>query len=368
MKNYYEILGIPKSASKDDIKKAFRKLAHQFHPDKKEGDEKKFKEVNEAYQILSDDEKRAQYDTFGKADFNSQNQNQNWGGMEFDLGDIFRKAGGGGFSYTQGGDWRNFQDNVGDIFEGFFGGRESRAARGRDISIDLEISFADAIFGTERTVLVTKAGKCEVCAGKGAKPGSKVKKCVACGGRGRLREVKRSFIGSFTVEQECNICSGKGEVPEEKCARCHGVGITRRSEEVTIKIPAGINNAEMIRLGGRGEAIRQGVNGDLYVKIHVGNHPVFKREGSNLVMDLEVKLGDALLGTECSIKTLDGEIKVKIPEGISHGEILRVKGKGGVTSDNRRGDLLIRLKIKLPTKLTKKARLMIEEMRREDAI
>ncbi len=356
MKNYYDTLGIEKSATKDDIKKAFRKLAQKYHPDKSGGDDKKFKEINEAYQILSDDGKRKEYDTYGQVFSHSG------GGQGF-------SAGGGpasGWDMSGFGNGMDFESaDLGDIFSEFFGGRRGQQkVRGRDISIDIQVSFADAIFGTTRNVLLTKLSTCTTCAGKGAKPGSKLKKCTTCGGKGRMRETRRSFLGSFTTEQECGTCIGTGEVPEYMCATCEGQGVVKRTEEIKITIPAGMENGEMIRLTSMGEAAPQGVSGDLYVKMHVEQHATFKREASNLLMDLEVKLTDALVGGVYAIRTLDGEIKVTIPPGVSYGELLRVKGHG-VPVQDKRGDLLIRVVIKIPTKLSKKVQSLIEELKKE---
>lgn len=357
-KDYYKTLGVEKSATKDDIKKAFYKLAHKYHPDKKGGDEKKFKEVNEAYQVLSDDQKRAQYDSYGRV-FSTESAGGGYGGE--------------GFSGFSGFDPRNFQGfdfgdlgGLGDIFGEFFGGGDSRRAkRGRDISIEITIPFAEAVFGTERNILITKNTVCEACGGSGAKPGTKKKKCETCNGQGKIHETKKSILGVFTSVRECDTCGGIGTVPEEKCAVCHGRGAARRQEEIKIRVPPGIENGEMIRLSGTGEAMPHGVAGDLYVKVGVISDPVFVREGQNLVMTLPFKLSEALLGGEHSIKTLDGVITVKIPEGVTVGEVLRVKGKGVPMGPGRRGDLLIKLQIRLPSKLSKKARESVEKLREE---
>ncbi|MBX4195493.1 DnaJ domain-containing protein [Candidatus Parcubacteria bacterium] len=282
-KDYYKILGVERSASEEDIKKAFRKMAHQYHPDKKSGDEAKFKELNEAYTILSDKEKRRQYDTFGSSNF---------GGM----------GGAGGFNASDFGfDFSNFTQagfetgDLGDILSSIFGGR--RVRRGRDIAVDIELSFHESIFGAERKVV----------------------------------------INSRLVKQK----------------------------EVTIKTPAGIDEGQMIRMSGMGETIESGVPGDLYVKVHVRRHPTLRKEGYNLVMDLSIKLTEALLGAEKQIATLDGDIVLKIPSGTSSGTILRVKGKGVPTSENRRGDLYVRIKVLFPEKLSKESKKLIEELKKQ---
>lgn len=353
-KDYYKILGLEKSASKEDIKKAFRKLAHKYHPDKKDGDEIKFKEANEAYQVLSDDKKRAGYDSYGRV-------------FEGGAG-----TSGGGFDFNQGfGGFssQNFEGfDFGEMFKDFFagggqGGGYSR--RGRDISINLEIGFKESIFGTERKVLITKTSRCETCAGKGGKPGTKPKTCPKCNGKGRVHETRKSFFGTFSSVNECSVCFGTGEIPSEKCHTCHGAGVLKKEEEITIKIPAGIETGEMIRLSGMGEAVHGGVSGDLYAQIHVLSHPDWRREGNNLVMDLNIKLSDAILGGEYAINTLDEQIKIKIPEGTSFGEILRVRGKGVPAERGQRGDVLIKLNIKIPKHLSKKAKDAVENLRAE---
>lgn len=360
-KDYYETLGVNKNSSKDEIKSAFRKLAHQYHPDKKTGNESKFKEVNEAYSVLSDDKKRAEYDAYGRvfsgAGGNSQ-QGPFGGGTGFEGFDF------SGFSNGQG-----FQDfDLGDIFGDLFGGGRSRerVKRGRDISIDIELSFKESIFGTERSVLLNKTGVCSLCKGSGAEKGSEMNTCGACNGKGKIHEVKKSFIGSFATVKTCDTCHGKGSVPRKRCSECLGLGVAKKEHEIKVKIPSGINDGEMIRLTGAGEAISNGVSGDLYIKIHVKKHPFFRKEKNNLEMDLNIKLTDALLGAEYKIDTLDGEIKIKIPELVSFGEILRVRGKGVPIEDSKkRGDLMIKINIELPRKLSKDVKKIVEGLKKE---
>ena len=356
-KDYYSILGVDKKAPKDEIKKAFRTLAHKYHPDKKTGDDAKFKEINEAYSVLSDDQKRAQYDQFGSAGPSS-----GFGGSQ----------GGAGFGdfdfsqFTQGGNANGFEFDFGDIFgNAFGGGRAAQAKRGRDISIDIELSFEDSVFGVERIVLLNKVSKCDVCDGTGAEKGSEMIKCDTCNGRGQIREVKRTFFGQFESTATCEVCHGTGKVPKVKCHQCHGKGILKKESEIKVKIPAGIDNGEMIRLSGGGEAISGGTTGDLYIKIYVKKHAFFRKDGHNLVTDLSVKLTDALLGGEQNVTTLDGDIKVKIPEGVTHGEVLRIKGKGVPFDKTHRGDILIKLNISIPRKLSKEARRVVESLKKE---
>lgn len=351
-KDYYKTLGIKKDASQDEIKKAFRTLAHKHHPDKG-GDEAKFKEASEAYQVLSDEKKRSEYDTYGSA-----GPGQGFGGGQggFDSSGFQGGFGGQGFDGV----------DLNDIFGDFFGGgRREQARRGRDIAVDLEISFSEAVFGVEHKVRITKTSACDTCHGSGAKPGAKTKECSHCKGKGRIHENVRTILGTFTQERECATCHGAGKVPEEKCSSCKGAGVARKEEQITIRVPAGIQNGEQVRLTGAGEAIQNGKAGDLYVRIHVATHKVFHREGVNLVMNLNVKLTDAILGAEYPVQTLDGEIKLKIPKGVSSGEVLRVSGKGVHIDSKRRGDLLIKLEVKTPTKLSRIAEKLIEDLRKE---
>ncbi len=370
-KDYYETLGVNKGASKDEIKKAFYKLAHKYHPDKKEGNEAKFKEVNEAYQTLSDDQKRSKYDQFGSNYANMGGASAGGygdprGGFEgFDFSGFQQGGADFGSSFDMG--------NLNDIFSDFFGGgmggggtRNSRQARrGRDISTEIQISFSDSIFGIERKILITKTSTCLTCNATGAKVGSKIEKCKTCNGQGQIREIKRSFLGNISSTKICETCLGGGEVPHEVCERCKGKGVLRREEEISIVIPTGVRDGEMVRMTGHGEAIFKGTTGDLYIKINVAPHPIFKRDGNDLLMTLNLKLSDALLGTKHKIETLDGEIEVTIPEGVGINEILRVRGKGVPTSKSKRGDLLIKLNIKLPNKLSRKERELVEELKKE---
>lgn len=354
-KDYYEILGVGKNANSEEIKRAFRKLAHKYHPDKGDGDVNKFKEASEAYSVLSDDKKRAEYDAHGKGWNNGGNQ-EGGGFGGFDFSGFAGQAGQGGF-----------QDfDLGDIFGDIFGGnKREKVKRGRDISIDLAISFSESVFGVERKILITKTSVCKDCNGSGAKTGSDTITCDECNGKGKIHETKRSIFGTFSVQKECAKCHGVGKIPREKCHKCKGVGVLRSEEEIAVKIPAGVDNGEMVRLGGAGEAVRNGVSGDLYIKLHVEKHPIFIKEGSNLLMDLSIKLTESLLGGETKIKTLDGDLIVKIPEGVSHGELLRVRGKGVPTGRNSRGDIIIKANIQIPTKLSKIAKKLVEELKKE---
>src|SRR6056297_2193692 len=355
--NYYQTLGIEKNATKDEVKKAFRKLAAKYHPDKASGDEAKFKEISEAYAVLGDEKKRAEYDAYGHA-FAGAGGGQGAGFGGFDFSGFQQAAGGQGFEF----DINDIFENFGDVFGG--GGRQ-RQRRGHDISIDINLTFKDSIFGTTRTVRLTKQSECEYCNGSGAKEGTELSSCTTCNGQGRVRETRQSIMGTFQSVNVGESCQGSGQVPKEKCGHCAGVGVRRQEEEVEIKVPAGIQDGEVIRMTGRGEAIPGGQPGDLYIKVHVERDTKIKREGSNLIAELPVKLTDALLGNEYAVTTLDGSVTIKVPAGVSHGELLRIKGKGVPTSESSRGDFLVKVRVETPAKLSRKARKLIEELRGE---
>ena len=352
MKDYYTILGLEKGAPKEEVKKAFRKMAAKYHPDKKTGDEEKYKEITEAYAVLSDDKKKAEYDTYGRS-FSGGN------------------GGGGGFSWQdfqgQGGfgGGQSFEFDLNDIFQNFgFGGGRQQTARGRDISIDINLKFEESIFGVTRKVLITKNNICSECDGSGAKKGTSLDTCSTCGGQGKIRENRQSVMGSFTTVRECSTCHGTGKVPKERCGRCAGAGVVRAEEEISIKVPAGIQNGEVIRMTGRGEAIQNGQPGDFYIKVHVEPHPVIKREGSTLTTKLPIKLTDALLGATYNVETLDGTVSIKIPAGIVHSELIRIRDKG-VPVERGRGDFMVKISIETPKKLSYKARKLVEELKGE---
>ncbi|MBU1091437.1 molecular chaperone DnaJ [Patescibacteria group bacterium] len=355
-KDYYNILGIQKNASKEELKKAYHKMARKYHPDKDNGDEKKFKEINEAYYVLGDEKRRSEYDRYGRVFSNA-------GGNQSGFGNFEGFSAGGGSAF--GGDFSDFSDIFENLF-GFSGARgDTKKQRGRDISIDMEVSFEEAIFGTTRKVLLTKPGVCDDCKGKGSAPDAIFKKCDHCQGSGKIHETRRSFFGTFTVMKSCVSCEGTGKIPSKKCRECKGSGIVKKAEEIIIEIPSGIYNGEMIKQTGRGEAVAKGISGDLYIKVHVKPHSVFKREGFNITMDLSIPLSEALLGGERKIKTLEGEIKMKIPAGINYGEILRTRNKGVPQPNGERGDLLIKILVKIPKNLSPKSRKLIEELKKE---
>lgn len=350
-KNYYEILGINKKASKDEIKKAFHKLAHKYHPDKNGGDEVKFKEVNEAYQILSDDQKRAQYDQFGSAGPNTGGFGQDFAGFDFSQ-----------FTQQKGG----FEFDLGDMFGDFFGGgRRARERRGSDLQTSITITFKEAVFGIDKEIRITKPSVCHTCKGNGAKTGTNLEKCSQCNGVGTVRNIQRTILGSIATTQLCDKCAGTGKVPKEKCDSCRGKGVLNDTRTIRINVPAGIQNGETLRLGGMGEAIQGGKPGDLYVRVAVTAHQTIVRQQYDLVTTLQIKLTDALLGTQYAVETLDGSKMISVPAGTKIGDSVVLKGLGVPINANKRGNFVVKLNIKLPEKLSKKAKDIIEQLKEE---
>ncbi len=371
-KDYYKTLGVSKTATEAEIKSAFRKLAHEHHPDKNKGDDKKFKEINEAYQTLSDKTKRAKYDQFGSdgPQFGGQGGNPFGGAgggfVGFDFSNFdFSQFQQGGFGGQAGG----FEFDLGDLFGGAFGGgRSSRARRGNDLEISLKISFKEAIFGCEKSVSITKNSTCKTCAGNGAKPGTALKTCTTCKGQGRVAKMQRTILGNMQTVSECEVCFGTGKIPEVACETCKGAGITRGKETIEIKIPAGMNNGDTLRMDGAGEALSGAPSGSLYIHLAVDAHATIKRMGNDLIMPLEINLTDALLGKKITLQTLnpemDGDVTIEIPEGSNTGDQIRVRHKG-VPHGHSRGDLLVGLHVKMPKKLSRKAKELIESLREE---
>ncbi|MGA0214701.1 MAG: molecular chaperone DnaJ, partial [Pelagibacteraceae bacterium] len=348
-KDYYDILGVNKSASKDEIKKAYRTTAFKYHPDKNPGDkaaEEKFKEASEAYSVLSDDKKKANYDQFGHAAFE--------GG-----------GGGGGFS---GFDTSSFSDIFEDFFSDFTGGssrgsgRRSSGNRGNDLRYDVSISLEDAYKGLDKKILYTTYKKCNSCKGSGAEPGSKPVECDYCDGRGKVR----SNQGFFTVQQTCPQCDGYGETISKACSTCRGNGKVQSEENVSVKIPKGVDDGTRIRLAGKGEAGSKAAgNGDLYLFISVQNHSLFKRSEENLFFELPIGFADAALGATIEVPCIDGsKVKVKIPAGTQYGKQLRLKEKGmPILRRNSYGDLYIRIIPEVPVSLTKRQKEILEEFK-----
>lgn len=355
-KDYYESLELNKNASKEEIKKAFHKLAMKYHPDRNGGDDKKFKEINEAYQVLSDEKKKAMYDQYGSTG----------PGMG---GGAYGDQGFGGFDFSGFGNAQGFDmGDLGDIFGDIFGGGMSRGKmhrKGQDVELVLDLSFEESILGTSKTILVEKQSKCDTCNGTGAKPGTKMSTCKDCSGSGQVKEIKRSILGSFATTRTCANCHGTGETADDKCGRCRGDGAVRRKDEVKIDIPAGIEHGEVLKMSRGGEYIQNGTPGDLYLRLRVKPHNTFKKDGLNLIMTLPIKLTDSLLGATHKFKNIDGkELELKIPEGVKHNEYLRVKGKG-VPSSRGRGDLIIKIEVKIPTKLSKKEKELVGKLKEE---
>lgn len=359
-KDYYKALGVEKNASPEDIKKAFKKLAMQHHPDRQGGNEAKFKEINEAYQVLGDKDKRARYDQFG-SDFEQQG---GFGGASWeDVMNQFRQGGGAQF-----GGGMDFGDIFGDIFGGFGGGGGSGRARGRDIQVDVEADFKDAAFGFERVLSIRKQASCDVCKGSGAEPGSKLETCGTCKGKGQVVQMQRTFLGAMQTAAICNACHGRGQKPEKKCKHCGGSGVEQKNTSLTVKIPAGIDSGQAIKLQGHGEAAMHGGNsGDLYVRVHVKPSQLWHREGFDVYSDAEVSYVDTVLGGSTSVETIDGAVELKIPEGTEAGALIRLRGKGipHVGREHARGDHFVRVKIRIPKKLSKEMRKKLEDLRTE---
>ncbi len=358
-RDYYEVLGVAKGTPAEEIKKAYRKLAVKLHPDKNPGDksaEDNFKELGEAYEALSDPDKRAAYDRYGHAAF-AQGGGAARGGAGFhDPFDIFREVFGGAGGGGGGG-----------IFEQFFGGgagggkqdRESRQ-RGSDLRYDMQITLEEAAFGAEKEIEVSKLSACGVCAGTGAEKGSRVVTCHTCGGRGQVV----SSRGFFQVSQTCPKCRGTGQTVEKPCPQCHGEGRSEQGTKIKLKIPAGIEDGSRLRSTGNGEAgVRGGQNGDLYVVIHVKEHEIFEREESNLFCDLPISFAMATLGGELSVPTLHGEASLKIPAGTQSGTTFKIRGKGmpELGGGGTMGDLNVRTVIAVPKKLTAEQKQKLQE-------
>jgi len=367
MKDYYEILGVPRDASQAEIKNAFYKLAHKYHPDKG-GDAEKFKEMNSAYQVLSNPEKRAQYDKFGTT-FEGAGVGAEGGFPGFDWQNV-------NFEEPFGSSFNNFGGNFdfSDIFSEFFGGETRRRRkttnqnRGRNLEITTEITLEEAGFGAKKEVSFKTYVVCEHCHGKGYEPGSKVKTCPQCKGEGVIREAKRTILGTFTQIIECPKCHGRGKIPEKPCHVCGGDGRYYDSKTITIDIPQGIRNGETIKIRGEGEAgILGNSSGDLYIKIFLKPHSVFERKGDDLFIILYLSFPEATLGKDVEINTLDKKkIILKIPAGTDAGEIFRIRGKGiKHFSSAGFGDLYATVKIKTPKNISKKAKELLEELQKE---
>ncbi|OOM06691.1 molecular chaperone DnaJ [Clostridium saccharobutylicum] len=345
-KDYYEVLGLQKGASDDEIKRAFRKLAVKYHPDRNQGNteaEEKFKEINEAYQVLSDPEKKSRYDQFGSAAFDGS------GGF-----------GGGGFGGFDGFDMGGF----GDIFESFFGGgggssrRRNGPVRGNDIEYTITLTFEEAAFGVEKEISVTRSENCEHCHGSGAEPGSSVKTCPKCGGSGQVRVQRQTPLGNFVSTSTCDQCGGSGKITEKPCTACRGNGNTRKTRNIKVNIPAGVDTGNVMPLRGQGEhGLRGGSPGDLYVRINVTPSKVFTRKGNDVYIDAHISMAKAALGTEITVATVDGNVKYTVPAGTQSGTMFRLKGKGiQRVNSSGKGDQYVKVIVDIPKTLNERQR------------
>ncbi len=360
-KDYYKTLGVEKSASADKIKKAFRKLAHKYHPDKKDGDEEKFKEVNEAFQVLGDEDKRKQYDQFG-SDFAQQGGFGGGAGWE-DFMRAARGQGGGGMHFDFGG------MDFGDIFGGMFGGGggRRRQRRGNDVQVNVKLDFKEAVFGVEREIKLNKQNECDVCKGDGNEPGSSMKKCDDCDGQGKVRRVQQTILGPMETVNYCAACDGQGETAEKKCKHCSGAGSVKSESVYKVKIPAGIDNGETIRLTGKGESGGAGSQaGDLYVVVHVDSDKNFVRDGYDVHTDLHITYPQAVLGDTIEIETLDGRKKLVVPSGTQSHQKIRLKGLGiPHLRGGSRGSQYVKVIVDVPKKAGRKMKKILEELSEE---
>ncbi|MDQ3809250.1 MAG: molecular chaperone DnaJ [Chloroflexota bacterium] len=345
-KDYYEVLGVTRSASEEDIKKAYRKLALQFHPDRNKAPEatERFKEATEAYQVLSDSEKRSMYDRYGHS------------------------------AFERGGSTVDFSNFVGlsieDLFESFFGapgqrGARQRVQRGQDLRYDLHLTLEEAVFGTSREITVTKHVSCKRCSGHGMEPGTQPEKCPRCEGSGEIRRVQQSIFGQFVNVTLCDRCGGDGQVIADPCHECQGRGVVRARQTISVEVPPGSDEGLQIRLTGQGEpAPRGGVNGHLYVVLHVQPHRFFKRQGHDLLLEIPINVAQATLGDEFSVPTLDGrEVSLKIPPGTQSGRILRIRGEGvPYLREHGRGDLQVHIKVRVPTDLSDEQKKLFRQL------
>ncbi len=360
-KDYYEILGVDKNASEDEIKSAFRKLAKKYHPDvcKEEGGAEKFKEAQEAYAVLSDKNQRSKYDQFGHAAFEGSNGNPTSGGgydfSGFDFSSIFDEI------FGRNGDFSNFG------FEDLMGNgrrKNSRTSKGRDLGYLMEVTFEEAVNGCKKDIELEMVVDCPECDGKG---GHGEISCPECGGSGYRTTQTNTIFGSFATKTVCPECGGKGVTYKETCSKCKGRGKIKEDKVITITVPKGIDSKEQIRLSGKGESgSNGGPNGDLYIEFKVKPHPLFKREGNDIHIELPVNICDLVLGSSKTIKTLDGFITLKIPAGSNAGDILKIKNKGIETDGWRNGDFFVTLKLITPTKLTKEQKELFEDLSNTD--
>lgn len=354
-RDFYEVLEVSRTATGEEIKKSYRRLAIKYHPDKNAGNkdaEERFKELGEAYEVLSDEQKRALYDQHGHAAFDRR-AGAGAGGFRGDPNDIFRQAFGNA--------------DLGNIFEQMFGGGgepedPSGPARGSDLRYNLEITLEEAVHGVDREITITKPGTCPQCHGSGAEKGSKRIRCIQCAGRGRVVMSR----GIFSIQQTCPRCEGAGEIVENPCRTCKGDGRTNQPSTISLRIPPGVDHGTRLRSTGNGEAgQRGGPSGDLYVVLHVAEHPVFKRDGDDLLCEIPIAFTQAALGAEAEVPTLGGKASIRIPAGTQHGTLFRLKGRGVKNVQGfGTGDLLVRVAIEIPTRLNAEQRAVLESFAR----
>ena len=366
-KDYYNILNVPQNASGDQIKRAYRRLANQYHPDKKGGDEKKFKEINEAYQILSDPAKKQQYDQFGTTFEQSQNQggfsgfngSQDFSGFADAFGGFRQKQERA--EYNFGG----FEDIFQDIFG--FGAKKGGVQKGEDISVDMELTLEEAAQGKIEEIEIYKRVVCQKCQGKGIEEGTSFKTCSQCQGKGKIETTQRTVFGSFVSAKICPQCQGKGKIPERPCSHCGGDGRIRSNEKIKIKIPAGIENGGTLQLSGQGEAGKQGIQpGDLYATIHIKKHPYFGRKGDDIFYQTKISFTQAALGDKIKVPALKGEVALKIPAGIESGQVIRLRDKGIPHLRSRgKGDEFVKIIIETPKRFSHKAKELLKDLKRE---
>ena len=352
-KDYYKILGIEKNATKEEIKKAFRRLAHKYHPDKGNGNEEKFKEVNEAYQVLSDDKKRQQYDQFGQT---------------FDQSGF---AGGqnpfSGFDFSQGFTDIDIDEIFGDFFGGFrrSSGRAKVDKQGRHLELEIEVDFKEAALGGKKRITLQKNLVCQKCSGSGAKSTSSIETCSVCDGSGRQTHVRQTFLGAIQTQTVCQSCQGEGKIIKDKCPTCDGHGLVKGEQEVDIDIPGGVQNGQRLRLSGFGDAgIRGGKSGDLFVYIRIKPDPLFTREGDTIFSEIKVPFSTAVLGGKVDVKVVDGSVKLKVPAGTKSGEKFKLKGKGARKLGGvRRGDHVVVVNVEVPRQLTPEQKRLIKDLK-----
>jgi len=366
MTDYYKILGVDKNASSSEIKQAFRKLAHKHHPDKAGGDAQKFKEINAAYQALSDPEKRKMYNQYGSK-FEQAKAQGNYKGFDFNdfasYADAMREEGSGGFSFN-GSDFGGLGDIFGDLFGGNRGfSRGTRSTnRGRDIQVRLVIDFKEAIFGVEKELRFERYTKCPKCKGTSLEPGSKMVICPSCQGKGEIIQNQSTFLGNFRTRSICPECHGQGNIPEKKCHYCHGQGRVKEFSKIKIKIPAGVESGQTIRFHDYGEAGKlDGEQGDLYVIVVIRPDSFFQRQGNDIFSEQEVLISQAVLGDKVKIKTLYGEVNLKIPSGTQSGQEFRLKGKGV----SKKGNQIVKINIKIPKRLSSQQKNLLEKLSQE---